>query len=356
MIVTSPGSLGGGHHSRIFHDVISVANLLAAWNEFKKGKRKKRDVMLFELHLENNIFQLHHELLAKTYVHGPYTDFYVCDPKRRHIHKASVRDRVLHQALFRVLYPIFDKHFIFDSYSSRVGKGTHFGVTRLARACRKANNNWHMPAYALKCDVRKFFDSVDHDVLRKLLRQKIVDLETLWLIDVLLNSFTKTQGKGLPLGNVTSQLFANIYLNEFDQFVKHNLKIKYYFRYCDDFVILHTDRTFLDDALNKISFFLREKLLLELHPQKVEIRKLHQGIDFLGYVVLPHALVLRTSTKKRLLQKVGEAERAFEEDTITQETFSAIITSYLGVLSHSRNRKVKAQVERWSDLSSSLKM
>lgn len=318
--------------------------MLAAWNEFKKGKLKKRDVAFFELHLENNIFQLHRELLTKRCVHGPYTAFYVCDPKRRHIHKASVRDRVLHQALFRVMHPIFDKHFIFDSYSSRVGKGTHFGVARLARACRKVSNNWRTSAYALKCDVRKFFDSIDHVILREIIMKKVDDPDLLWLLDLLLDSFAKTQGKGLPLGNVTSQLFANIYLNELDQFCKHKLKTRQYFRYCDDFITLHVDRVFLEDVLCKITTFLREKLLLELHPHKVEIRKLSQGVDFLGYVVLPHALVIRTSTKKRLLRKVGETRRALAEGETSQETFSSIITSYLGVLSHCRNRKIETKL------------
>ena len=342
----SPGSLGGGHHSLIFHDVISVANLLAAWNEFKKGKCKKRDVALFELHLENNLFQLHRELSEKTYVHGPYRGFYVCDPKRRHVHKASVRDRVLHQALFRILYPVVDKHFIFDSFSSRVGKGTHFGVERLERACRKAGRNWHGPAFALKCDVRKFFDSIDHNILRSLIVKKITDSDLLWLISVLLKSFAKALGRGLPLGNVTSQLFANMYLNELDQFVKHKLKAQYYFRYCDDFVILHSGRTFLENALEEITVFLRQKLLLELHPHKVEIRKLRQGTDFLGYVVLPHALVLRTSTKRRLVRKTEDARLALAEGTITQETFSAIIASYLGALSHCRNKIMEGKLLR----------
>jgi retron-type reverse transcriptase len=197
----SLGSLGGGLPHCAFHDVVSVSNLLAAWNEFKKGKRKKRDVALFELHLENNIFQLHRELDQKIYIHEAYTDFYVCDPKRRHIHKASVRDRVLHQAIFRVLYSVFDKHFIFDSYSSRTNKGTHAGVTRLNNACRKVSRNWRSAAWVLKCDVRKFFDSIDHEILRSLIVKKVHDSELLTLLDMLFASFEKSKGKGLPLGN-----------------------------------------------------------------------------------------------------------------------------------------------------------
>ncbi|MFZ2300144.1 MAG: reverse transcriptase domain-containing protein [Candidatus Moraniibacteriota bacterium] len=298
---------------------------------------------LFEFQLEDNLLRLHQELVSKIYRHDPYEDFHVFDPKRRHIHKASVRDRVLHQAIFRALYPIFDEHFIYDSYSSRVSKGTHFGVTRLLRACRKVSENWRVPAYTLKCDIRRFFDSIDHEILRQLIGKKVTDYDTLWLIDIIFASFEKEKGKGLPLGNVTSQLFANMYLNELDQFAKHTLKARYYFRYSDDFVIVHSNRIFLEEALVKIRSFVSEKLLLELHPYKVEIRKVNQGIDFLGYVILPHRTVVRMTTKRRLLRKLSDAQKNFRKGKITKKTFGSIVHSYLGVLSHSRNRKVR----RW---------
>ena len=195
--------------------------MLAAWKEFRKNKRKKKDVTLFELHLEDNIFDLHQELIFKAYTHGTYAAFYICDPKRRHIHKASVRDRLFHQAIFRVLYPIFEKHFIYDSYTSRMLRGTHYGVERSYIACRKVSKNWKRKIYILKCDVKKFFDSIDHDILRLLIERKVTCLDTMKLINLLFKSFEKGKGKSLPLGNVTSQLFANIYLNELDQFAKH---------------------------------------------------------------------------------------------------------------------------------------
>lgn len=340
---------GGAVSSALFHHVVSVSNLLSAWNEFRGGKRKKRDVGEFEFHLEDHIFRLHRELVSKTYVHDPYRDFFVADPKRRHIHKASVRDRVLHQAVFRGLYQMFDKDFIYDSYSSRNKKGTHAGVARLTRACRKATANWRKPAYVLKCDVRKFFDSIDHKVLRELLVRKISDTDLLWLIDIILASFEKEKGsgKGLPLGNVTSQLFANVYLNELDQFVKHALKAKYYFRYCDDFVLVHFDKNFLENALEKIGVFLTERLLLELHPNKVEIRKIRQGVDFLGYVVLPHATVIRTSTRRRVFRKIGEVKEQFEREEISKEKLENITVSYLGVLSHCRSGGLRSKIKRY---------
>ncbi len=324
----------------MFHNVVSLTNLFDAWNEFKRGKRKKKDVSQFELRLEENLFELHEELRSKTYRHGPYEDFYVCDPKRRHIHKASVRDRVMHQALFRVLYKVFDKHFIYDSYSSRNDKGTHKGVSRLNGVIRKVSKNWKKTTWVLKCDVRKFFDSIDHEILRKLIVQRVDDEDILWFIDIIFDSFEKDKGKGLPLGNVTSQLFANIYLNELDQFAKHILKAKYYFRYCDDFVIVHNDRSFLEGVVKKIEQFLKNNLQLVLHPNKVEIRKVSQGIDFLGYVILPHAIVLRTKTKRRISRKIKEGAVAYNKKKISQITFQSMINSYLGVFSHVRAKKV----------------
>lgn len=278
--------------------------------------------------MEENLFLLNEQLINKTYIHDPYESFYICDPKRRHIHKASVRDRVLHQAVFQILYLIFDKHFIYDSFSSRNYKGTHLGVERLFSGIRKESKNWKVKCFTLKCDVRKFFDFINHGILFDLIKRKIKDRDTLWLIRVFLESFETEKGKGLPLGNVTSQLFANIYLNELDQFVKHTLKARYYFRYCDDFVIVHKNREFLEKYLVQIKEFLLDSLLLELHPHKVEIRKVAQGIDFLGYIVLPHAVILRTKTKRRILRKINDKN----------------VQSYLGVLSYCRARKLREYV------------
>jgi retron-type reverse transcriptase len=320
---------------------------LKAWKEFKKGKKNKKGVGEFELHLEENIFQLREELVSGKYCHDEYEDFYISDPKRRHIHKASVRDRVVHQAIFQILSPIFDKYFIYDSYSSRKSHGTHLGVERTYRACRKVSKNWKVKIYVLKCDVRKFFDSIDHAVLRNLILKKISCEKTMWLVDELFKSFEKEKGKGLPLGNVTSQLFSNIYLNELDQFAKHKLKLKYYFRYCDDFVIIDENRDFLFEIMDKIRSFLRDDLLLDLHPKKVEIRPLRQGIDFLGYVILPHMIVLRTKTKKRIFKKIKILRKKLEAGIVSEEKFQSILMSYLGVASHCRSRKTENFIRRF---------
>ena len=318
--------------------------MFLAWKEFKTGKGKKLDIQEFEFNLEDNLFQLHEDLKNKSYTHSPYTYFYVTDPKIRHIHKACVRDRVLHHAIFRILYPIFDQNFIYDSYSCRLGKGTHRAVNRLEDFTRKLSCNNHRTIYALKCDVRKFFDSIDKTILTRIITNKIKDGNSLWLISKILNSFSKTLGKGLPLGNVTSQIFANIYLNELDQYVKHRLKVKYYLRYCDDFIILDRDPYYLLKLASKINEFLEEHLALSLHPNKVLLRKYQQGVDFLGYVVLPYHRAIRTKTRKRVIRRIADIKDGFENDLISEESFRQSLNSYRGILRHCNGYELETEM------------
>lgn len=298
--------------------------MFLAWKEFRRGKRAKPDVQLFERFLEDNLFELHNQLKSKTYQHSEYTSFYINDPKLRKIHKAEVLDRVIHHAVYRVLYPIFNKGFICDSYSCRIKKGTHKAVYRLERFTRKVSKNYKKPCFALKCDIKKFFVSVDQKILLKIIGRKIQDDNAVWLIKKIVQSFPG----GLPLGNLTSQLFANIYLNELDQFIKHKLKLKFYLRYCDDFVILDSEPVHLNNLVDIISEFLENKLKLALHQDKIIIRKLGQGIDFLGYIILPHYRVLRTKTKRRMLKQINDKN----------------LPSYLGLLKHSDSRKIRQKL------------
>lgn len=330
----------------IFDTITSLENLTLAWNEFKRGKQKRLDVQTFGFSLEDELFKLHHDLLDGQYRHAPYTQFYITDPKLRHIHKAVVRDRVLHQAVFRVLGPIFERSFIFDSYSCRIGKGTHRGVLRLDHFARRLSRNNRHNIFSLKCDIEKFFDSVDHRILFGLFRKKISDHRVLVLVKSLIDSYQKGEEKGLPLGNVTSQLFANIYLNELDQYLKHVLGLQYYLRYCDDFVIFADESKQIPVLLSQIRCFLAEHLLLTLHPRKVIVRTYRQGIDFLGYVVRPWSYTLRTRTKKRILRKVAKAKGEFVEGVINQGSFDQSLQSYFGVLSHCKGFKIKEQISR----------
>lgn len=312
-----------------YNDIISADNLLDAWKEFLKGKKKKKDVQAFEYNLIENISILRSDLISGAYRHGPYTHFKVSDPKPRDIHKASVRDRLMHHAIYRILYPFFDRIFINDSYSCRLGKGTHRAMNTFRRYAYRASENHTKTLWVLKCDIRKFFASIDQRILLTILRKHLFDEYTINLLRNVIESFHSTAlGKGLPLGNLTSQLLVNVYMNEFDQFAKHKLKARYYARYSDDFVILSMDREWLSSLLPRIRDFLRENLKLGLHPNKVFIRTLASGIDFLGWVHFPDHRVLRTSTKRRMLKAISGSPN------------EATIMSYRGMLSHGNAYKL----------------
>lgn len=267
-------------------------------------------------------------MVSGHYQPGAYEPFIVHDPKRRQIHKASVRDRLVHQAVVNVIEPLFEPRFIHDSFSCRKGKGTHAGVARLRYFLRKSSRNNSRPAFVLKCDILQFFASVDHAELLDLLSIYVSGKATLNLLAEIINSFSATPGKGIPLGNLTSQLFANVYMHEFDFFMKHHLREKYYARYCDDFVIVSDSRQHLLNLTQLIANFLEERLKLTVHPNKITIRKYIAGIDFLGYVILPHHIRLRTKTKKRMLAKINNRN----------------LDSYLGVCSHANAYRIRQEL------------
>jgi retron-type reverse transcriptase len=251
-----------------YEHIISLENLLIAWQEFLSGKKMRKDVLDFHQNLMANIIDLHKELFEKRYKHSSYHAFNISDPKPRNIHKARVRDRLLHHALYRKLMPFFDRTFIADSYSCRQGRGTHKAMQRFQTFSNKVSKNNTRTVWVLKCDIRKFFASIDQSVLTQIITQYIPDKDLLALLSEIIGSFHSTrEGVGLPLGNLTSQILVNIYMNEFDQFVKHKLKTKYYIRYADDFVFISDDKEWLENLLPRVSAFLAERLKLSLHPE-----------------------------------------------------------------------------------------
>jgi len=316
-----------------FADIISVENLLAAWREFSRGKRNKKDVQMFYVRLMDHILSLRSDLRNSVYRHGPYQHFGISDPKSRDIHKASVRDRIVHHALYRKLYPFFDRIFIPDSFSCRLYKGTHATLLRFRRFACAASMSYTKTYFALKCDIRKFFASIDHEVLFSVLGEYIPDKNILRLLREVVASFSGARaGVGLPLGNLTSQLLVNVYMNEFDRFAKHQLKAKYYLRFADDFIILHRDKEQLTQFLPRIAEFLNIRLKLSLHPDKVFIKTFASGIDFLGWVHFPDHRVLRTATKRRMFRRLAENPK--------DETIAA----YIGMLSHGNAEKLRRKV------------
>ena len=323
-----------------YDNIISLDNLLLAWNEFIVGKKSRKDVQDFGRNLMTNIILLHQDLVNKTYKHSQYEAFRISDPKPRDIHKAKVRDRLLHHAIYRILYPFFDKTFIADSYSCRVNKGTHKAIDRFRSFAYKVSKNHTKTAWVLKCDIRKFFANIEHQTLKTILEKQIKDKDVLWLLSQVIDSFSSNSiyaisemKKGLPLGNLTSQLLVNIYMNEFDQFIKRGLRVKYYIRYADDFVVLSHDKKYLQNTLEQMKEFLEDKLKLQMHPDKVFIKTIASGVDFLGWVHFPNHRVLRTSTKRRMLRNT--------KNNAKRET----VQSYLGMLKHGNTRKLKNEIE-----------
>jgi retron-type reverse transcriptase len=317
-----------------YNNIISLENLLEAWKEFVRGKRTRKDVQEFERDLMTNIIALHLELVAKMYVHSAYQHFKIADPKPRDIHKASVRDRLLHHALHRKLSPFFAKTFIYDSNSCQDGKGTHRALRRFRKFIGMVSENNTQTVWVLKCDIKKFFANVDHVILLDMSAKYIPDQDILDLLSVIVRSFHSTvAGVGLPLGNLTSQLLVNIYMNEFDQFMKHRLKAKYYLRYADDFAVLSTDKAYLEKILPAMQEFLLVKLKLVMHPDKISIETVASGVDFLGWVHFPDHRVLRTTTKKRMWRNIKAKDG--KEETVQ---------SYLGLISHGNSWKLRQKI------------
>ncbi|NMB91827.1 hypothetical protein GYA37_03200 [candidate division WWE3 bacterium] len=316
-----------------YKDIISLDNLLVAWKEFRNGKRSRKDVQVFEHTLMRNLIQLHEDLKARSYKHSKYTVFKISDPKPRIIHKAVVRDRLLHHALYRMLYPFFDSKFVDDSYSCRINKGPHVALNKFRRFSFKVSKNNTRTAWVLKCDVKKFFASIDHRTLISILKNSISDEDTVWILSEVINSFDLGNGKGIPLGNLTSQLFANIYMDKFDKFVKHVLKVKYYIRYADDFVFMSHDKSLLKELLPKVEEFLWENLRLELHENKTLLKTVASGIDFLGWIHFPDHRVLRTTTKRKMFRNIVSG--SYDKKTPQ---------SYLGLISHGNTFKLREKV------------
>jgi len=332
---------GGPRHMRQFihsyHSIITIEKLLQAWQEFLRDKKDRKDVILFQAKLMDNIFDLFNDLKNKTYIHGDYIAFNISDPKPRQIHKATVRDRLLHHLIYQELYTYFDNKFIYDSYSCRLNKGTHKAINKFRDFSRKVSKNNTQTCWVLKCDIRKFFANIDHVILKQILAKHIQDKNILWLLSQVIDSFNSIYAmaemrKGLPLGNLTSQLLVNIYMNEFDQYMKRELKVKYYIRYADDFVILSENKNYLENLLSQIDVFLSESLKLSLHPDKVFIKTISSGVDFLGWVNFPKHRVLRTSTKRRMLKNL----KANPKEESRQ--------SYLGMLKHGDTFKLKSKI------------
>jgi len=313
----------------MYDELFSIDNILKGWLKFKSGKTRKTDVVSFEYQLEDNLFSLYEDLKADRYLHSPYSYFQVFDNKKRDIYKAKVRDRIIHQIIFDYLVALFEPVFISDSYASRVYKGTHKAI-RAVRYFVKLHMASREPCFVLTCDIRKYFDSIDQNILFGIIKEKVVCGKTLNIIREIIYSYHSSlgRGKGVPLGNITSQVFANIYLNLLDQYLKGELRQRFFVRYNDDFLILSDKRKILEGLIPKVLWFANDRLLLNIPSHKITIRKISWGVEFLGGVVLPNALLLRDSTQQKVFSNLNDKN----------------IYSYLGILRHCETYNLRSKL------------
>lgn len=325
----------------IYPLVYDFQNLLLASRKAQKGKRFRKDVAQFNLNLEKEIIQLQHELKNKTYQHGAYHDFLIIEGKKRTISSAPYRDRVIHHALCNIIEPILDNSFIYDSYACRKGKGSHAAVDRATHFIRKNR-------YAIKIDIQKYFNNIQHNILRQILQKKIGDKNVLWLIDNILESYQPKsdydeQGNrlfdflpltGIPIGNLTSQLFANVYMNYFDHYVKEVLHCEAYIRYVDDFILLSDSKRRLNEWKHEIVRYLKEHLHLSIHDNKSHVIDIKYGIDFLGYRIFKSHRLLRNGNGHRFLRKLKRNIENYHQGIIPLQSLTDSVVSWVGHVSH----------------------
>lgn len=339
-------------YDNLYDEIISLPNLCKAYFKAKKGK-KSLEFKEFEKNLIENLWKLHEELASKTYEPSGYTLFYVDDYKRRKILAPFFRDHVLHHAVYNYLEEIYEPLFIFDSFACRKGKGTHFGLKRLKYFINHHSEN----DYFIKCDISKYFYSIDHFKLKEIFAKRIKDKNLLWLLGKVIDShfeeeipahvfnhFTSSQEKGIPIGNLLSQLFANVYLNELDFFVKNKLKIKHYVRYVDDFVILEKDKVKVQEIVYEIKRFLEEELCLRLENKKIQVNKISFGVDFTGYVVFKKFVRVRTKNYRRFKHKLRKKIRNFSFGKIPFDSMKCSIESYFSHLAYTNSEKIKGRI------------
>lgn len=318
-------------YRNLYSQILTFENLYSAYLKARRNKRYKRDVLLFSANLEENLIGLQNELIHKTYEPGRYREFYVFDPKTRLVLAAPFKDRVLHHALCNVIEPIFDRGFIDQSYACRSGRGTLAGIEQTAKYINKAIRR-HNQVYCFKADISKYFQSINHNILKRLIRKKISCSDTLWLIDKIIDS-TVGDGDvnpvGLPVGNLTSQLFANVYLNELDQRMKHYHKTRFYIRYMDDFIVIHCDKKYLHALWADTALWLNDQLALRLNP-KTTVFPITQGVDFLGCRIWHNRRILRKGSVKRIKRIVKKFEREYEAGNIRVEKIRSVMASWYG--------------------------
>lgn len=309
-------------HGKLFQKIIDMNNLYMAYKKARKGKRRMFNVKKFSKNINKNLYQIQQSLIDKTFTTSKYQSKTIYEPKKRVIYVLPFNpDRIVQHALMNIVEPIWDNLFIYDSYACRKGKGVHAGSKRTIEFVRRYK-------YCLKCDVSKFYPSTDQNILFDIVCRKIKCKDTLWLIKNIIYSFPG--GKNVPIGNYTSQWFGNLYLNELDQFLKHQHKTKAYIRYCDDFCLFNNSKIYLREMAEIIKSFVKEKL--KMHLSKCDIFPVSQGIDFLGYRHFKKYILLRKSTSKRVRSRLAKLPDLLKSRKISLEQYRSSIASTYGWL------------------------
>ncbi len=331
--------------NNIHPEIYNLSNLILAWRRARKHKTKKDYVIEFEQNLIENLIKLQQELKNQTYSPKPLKTFILRDPKTRKISKSAFRDRIVHHALVRIIEPIFDKSFIYDSCANRIGKGNLFALKRFDYFKRKVTKNNKLKAFCLKADIKHYFEEVNHDILLKIIGRKIGNRQVIRLIKQILDNLSSSfrggrTRQGMPLVNLTSQFFANVYLNGLDYFVKHKLRAKYYIRYVDDFVILHESQEQLEIWKSKVNKFLREELKLELHPDKSKVIPLSKGVDFVGFRNFNYYRLLR----KRNIRKMFATVEKYKNGDFSKEKMIEIFQGWQAYAKWADSFKLRKEV------------
>lgn len=328
----------------LYFRICSYDNLLLAFKKARKGKTAKAYVLEFERELKHNLLQLRTELLFHAYKPIPLQSFIIHDPKTRKISKSAFRDRIIHHALCNVISPIFEKGFIHDSFANRIGKGAFKAIERFDIFQRIVSKNYSQKVFVLKADIKKYFDNVSHELLLSIIQKKISDKRVICLIRKILANYCIQERRGMPLGNLTSQFFANVFLNELDQFVKHNLKAKYYIRYVDDFVILDRHPGILRQYMDEIRIFLNNKLALELHPDKSRIIPARQGIEFLGMRIFPHYKLLKKKNLGKFYRKLDLFYTDYEHKNTNYDIIYNSLEGWCAYATNANTYKLRTKI------------
>lgn len=306
-------------YGNLFDKVVSFDNLLLAAKKAFKGKKDKSRIAEFYFNLENELIELQKELKLQTYTPITLRTFMIMEPKVRKIGASDIRDRVVHHALCNIIEPFFEKGYISHSYACRKGKGLHKAVRHAQKHCR-------MYRYFLKLDIKRYFESVDHDILKNLLKRKFKDPALLWLLNIIIDS-SHNREKGIPIGNLTSQHFANFYLDKMDHYIKDTLRVKGYLRYMDDFLLFESNKVELHRFKARISSFLENELLLKLKEAAIVIAPCSSGVPFLGFRIFPSIIRFRQENKRRLIRKFKKRGNEFKSGLIDEAKYTRSLMS-----------------------------